>query len=238
MSEAASMIEGGGAADRHSFQDDNQILRTVAALLQEHHGKFGSEAKLANLISEILADALQLASMKDNGRLARALAPAVVGTVRNEIWNSKEEMVQALYPLAGQLVSAYVAESVAGLLNKTDESRDVSLLIWDIDGDLGHEIFHHIYMKGAHAACIVSDATRITTQRTAFALIDGFTDHLPGRPAILVMNKVDLLTDERAETLSAAPAVGFQAIWTSAKTGSQVSQAFQILAQQCLQRGL
>jgi hypothetical protein len=121
MGEAASMIGRGGAADRHSLQDDHQILRTVAALLQEHHDKFGSEAKLANAVAGILADALQLASSNDNGRLARALAPAVVGTVRKEIWNSKEEMVQALYPLAGQLVSAYVAESIAGLVNKTDE---------------------------------------------------------------------------------------------------------------------
>jgi small GTP-binding protein len=130
-------------------------------------------------------------------------------------------------------IYSYSLERVSGALD-----RDVSLLIWDIDGDLGEDIFHHIYMKGAHAACVVSDAMRITTQRTALGLMDGFTEHFPGRPAILVMNKVDLLTGEKAKTLSAAPAAGFQAIWTSAKTGSQVSEAFQILGQQCIQRGL
>jgi small GTP-binding protein len=150
--------------------------------------------------------------------------------VRRLVFNTFEASYKATI---GVDIYSYDLESVQGALG-----REVSLLIWDIDGDLGQDIFNHIYMKGAHAACIVSDATRITTQKTAFGLMEGFTEHLPGRPAILVMNKVDLLSDEKAKALPAAPAVGFQAIWTSAKTGSQVIEAFQILAQQCIQRGL
>lgn len=119
-----------------------------------------------------------------------------------------------------------------------NRNLDVDLLIWDVDGDLGQEIFNHIYIKGAHAALIVSDVTRIATYKTAIELASSFERHLPGRPAHLVMNKTDLVGEDKVNTLLPAVTVGFDTLWTSAKTGHHVAKAFASLAQQCLSRGI
>jgi len=102
------------------FGKELQLLQDLALKLKEHDEKVGSEARLTACISKALADALRLADVQDHNSLATALAPAIIETVRREIWNSKETLVQALYPMTGQLVSAYVAEGISKLLNKTD----------------------------------------------------------------------------------------------------------------------
>ncbi len=111
-----------------------------------------------------------------------------------------------------------------------------NLLVWDIDGDLGHDIYNHIYITGASGACIVCDATRIATHKTAFGLLDGFVNSLPGRPCILIMNKIDLLA-EHDVPLSPQGLEG-DTVWTSAKTGQRIVEAFTVLAERCFERGL
>ena len=44
-------------------------------------------------------------------RLATTIAPVVVSAIRNEIKNSREQMIEALYPIVGRLVSAAVANA-------------------------------------------------------------------------------------------------------------------------------
>jgi hypothetical protein len=91
-------------------------LRDLRGLVE----RLGCEPKLAVTISGVIAESLKLSNEADHRRLAAALSPAVVGTVRREIANSREELVEALYPIAGQLVSAYVADGLKRLLDKSD----------------------------------------------------------------------------------------------------------------------
>ncbi len=70
-----------------------------------------ANAELTESVAKVLSDALKLAETQNHQALVTALAPAVIGTVRREIWNSKEQVAEALYPMAGQLVSAYVSDS-------------------------------------------------------------------------------------------------------------------------------
>jgi small GTP-binding protein len=118
----------------------------------------------------------------------------------------------------------------------TGSDRDVELLIWDVDGEYEQNIFSHIYLEGANAALIVSDITRPSTQKTALGLWESFTRAFPGRPAALVINKCDL--QPGAPPLSNSQTFGIDTLWTSAKTGQSVSDAFVRVALACVERGL
>jgi small GTP-binding protein len=115
---------------------------------------------------------------------------------------------------------------------------EISLVIWDVDGDYDQSIFNHIYMEGASGAIIVCDVTRAATHKTALGLIDSFERNLPGRPAMLIMNKIDLLAGDKSHLLSPPPTIGIETVWTSARTGHQVLEAFARIGRQCISRGL
>jgi small GTP-binding protein len=113
---------------------------------------------------------------------------------------------------------------------------DANLLIWDIDGEYTQDIFRHIYAEGANAALIVSDVSRPLTQKAAVDVWTGFEREFPGRPANIVMNKVDLITLS-ADMLTPS-SIGVDFVWTSAKTGYLVVEAFAQIARDCIARGL
>ena len=50
--------------------------------------------------------------------LSRALAPMLVKTIKAELRNNQAEMVEALYPITGQLVKSYVASAMRDLTNR------------------------------------------------------------------------------------------------------------------------
>jgi small GTP-binding protein len=138
--------------------------------------------------------------------------------------------------------SSYKATIGVDIFNYTMRSEatglpaDVNLLIWDIDGEYTHDVFRHIYAEGANGALIVSDVSRPQTQAAAVNLWTGFDREFPGRPAAIVMNKVDLIagSDEGLKPAS----VGLDFIWTSAKSGYLVVDAFAKIARDCIARGL
>jgi small GTP-binding protein len=113
---------------------------------------------------------------------------------------------------------------------------DVNLLIWDIDGEYSQDVFRHIYSEGASAALIVSDVSRPLTQKAAVDLWTGFDREFPGRPSAIAMNKVDLIASP--EDVLAPASIGVDFVWTSAKTGYLVADAFAKIARECIARGL
>ncbi len=118
----------------------------------------------------------------------------------------------------------------------TGYNGEIELLIWDIDGEYEQNIFSHIYVEGANAALIVSDITRPATHKTALGLWESFTHAFPGRPAVLAVNKCDL--QPGAPPSSSPQTLGIDTLWTSAKTGHRVADAFVQLALACIERGL
>ena len=77
-------------------------------------------------------------------------------------------------PTIGVDVYRYVVRASRG-------RPEVSLIIWDTDGNFGDTIFKHIYMKEAAGALIVGDLSRHGTLDTMQKLGNGFTDMFPGR---------------------------------------------------------
>jgi small GTP-binding protein len=118
----------------------------------------------------------------------------------------------------------------------TGHDGDIELLIWDVDGEYEQHIFSHIYLEGASAALIVSDIARPATHKTALGLWETFTRAFPGRPAFLLINKCDL--QPGVTPLANPQTLGIETLWTSAKTGQNVAEAFQRVALACIERGL
>lgn len=118
----------------------------------------------------------------------------------------------------------------------TGYDGEIELVVWDVDGEYEQSIFSHIYIEGANAALIVSDVTRPGTHKTALGLWESFTRAFPGRPAVLVINKCDL--QPGTPPASNPQTLGIDTLWTSAKTGLRVAEAFVQVALACVERGL
>ena len=119
------------------------------------------------------------------------------------------------------------------------EGTPVELIVWDTDGNFGESMFRHVYIKGASAALIVGDVTRRATLAAAARLAAGFEEAAPGRPVVLIVNKMDLVEVEAAaEAAHDLDALAHARIRTSALTGSNVKEAFGALATAIVRRGL
>ncbi len=132
-------------------------------------------------------------------------------------------------------VDIYTHEVVAHVRG---EDVPITLVIWDVDGDLGESIFKHAYIRGASAALIIADRTRPSTLSSMLDLAERFEDTLPGRPYRLIVNKSDLRPADAGMLQRVAALAREPIIETSAKSGDNVRDAFQSLAGELLARGL
>lgn len=115
---------------------------------------------------------------------------------------------------------------------------EMSLIVWDTDGNFGEAIFKHVYMKQASAAIVIGDITRPDTLDTMSRLGQGFWDALPGRQLSFVLNKTDLVAPARSiELPDELVKFGIEPCLTSAKTGENVHKAFIEAADAILRRG-
>jgi small GTP-binding protein len=113
----------------------------------------------------------------------------------------------------------------------------MQFVLWDTDGDFGMNTFANTYLRGASAAVIVADATRLATIPHLRKLVLGFKETLPGRPCAALLNKVDLLENPPLISLEDYGSPDFAAS-TSALTGDGVRPTFARLAAVILRRGL
>ncbi len=111
------------------FQGEARRLGDIEREVERLGGRVGDAPALERATAEILVDSLRRAEVARHRELADAIAPVVVAAIRNEIRNSREMMVEALYPLTGQLVVAAVQnafrELVASLNQRVDALTSV-----------------------------------------------------------------------------------------------------------------
>lgn len=113
---------------REQLAAQNELLARSAAKLegaeaelQRLRVRVGDDESLRESIVPVLSQAIADIE-KDNPRpLARAMSPFIVSSIRREIANSKEAMVEALYPITGRLVSAAVKNSVASMMETINQ---------------------------------------------------------------------------------------------------------------------
>ena len=104
------------------------------------------------------------------------------------------------------------------------DNETLRLVLWDTDGDFGSRIFETVYVAGASGAIIVSDASRPGTIVKMTSLFAHFEERFPGRPVLMIVNKIDLAPAplELEQRRSSADVT-----YTSAKTGAGVAEMFQ-----------
>jgi hypothetical protein len=108
---------------------------------------------------------------------------------------------------------------------------DVDLIIWDLHGE---DDFQHVrlsYLKGSSGCIYVADGTRGKTLLTALNLKEIAENTMGEIPCVLVINKLDLKDQWEIDplVLDDMKRNGMMIFQTSAKTGEEVRQAFQLL---------
>lgn len=104
--------------------DTNRRLDETAERVEKLDGYVGDEKKLEAATGDILVGAVERAETKRHSEFSRALAPLVVSAIRSEIKNSKDMIVEALYPIMGRLVTAAVANAFRELVETLNERID------------------------------------------------------------------------------------------------------------------
>ena len=111
--------------DRESKRLDVLTLRleTEAAAVAERHKtlnerldavfeRAGTEERLLHSVAVIIDGALREAEVTRHEPLSRAIAPLIVQTIKVQLRDSQDEMVDALYPITGRLIKSYVQAEV------------------------------------------------------------------------------------------------------------------------------
>ncbi|MDX2258468.1 MAG: OmpA family protein [Hyphomicrobiaceae bacterium] len=123
---------------RHGTEERDALARDIAALAAEEararaelkaaiDGVFdraGTETRFTRSVASVLDRALQEAEVQRHDQLSAAVAPLVVRTIKNEIRNSQDDLVEALYPITGRMVKAYVASAIRDLTNDINRKLD------------------------------------------------------------------------------------------------------------------
>lgn len=98
--------------------------------LDEVFSRAGTLKRFQSSVSDVLDAALRDAEVERHGQLSEAIAPLVTKTIKTEIHNSQDDLVEALYPMTGRMVQAYVASAIKDMMseiNRRIEYNPVSL---------------------------------------------------------------------------------------------------------------
>ncbi len=132
----------------------------------------------------------------------------------------------------GLFSEEYLSTIGVNIKNKTIEYEDkiVHLLIWDIADIVTYQNIPKSYLKGSHGIILVYDLTRKETFNRICNEFKGFLETSPNLKKIVIGNKSDLLDQPVADNSSELGVI--TDIVTSAKSGTNVEQAFQLLIDQ------
>jgi small GTP-binding protein len=119
------------------------------------------------------------------------------------------------------------------------DSKEIALLLWDIEGTESEHDFRKSYLRGAAGYLLVVDGTRRDTLYKALALQSRAEETIGPVPFLMLMNKSDLADlwqiDKRER--EALEQRNWTVIDTSAKTGHGVEEAFLVLAEKLMEEG-
>lgn len=113
------------------------------------------------------------------------------------------------------------------------DGRALSLLVWDIAGEMNQDKVPPTYFLGSSALVYVFDLTRKTTYENILADILFLKNRCPGVVIKVIGNKKDLVTPEKLEETIGL--VNYNVDFTtSAKSGENVEELFMAIGAQLL----
>jgi small GTP-binding protein len=109
----------------------------------------------------------------------------------------------------------------------------VKLMLWDLEGRDSYSELNLNYLRGSMGLILVIDGTREETLSTALGMHQKSQEAIGPIPYVMLINKQDLIeqweiTPQMLETLKKK---NYNHILTSAKTGLNVEEAFQLLTE-------
>lgn len=108
------------------LRDEHRDLAGLQAELARLDRRVGSEDRFCRAVADSLVVALKVVEIENHRALTEVIAPLVVAGIRREIAESRDLMVETLYPIAGRMVAAAVAAAFRQL---TDEINGI-LIRW------------------------------------------------------------------------------------------------------------
>ena len=108
---------------------------------------------------------------------------------------------------------------------------DLTIMLWDVLGQKGTKSLQSAYYRGANGAILVCDITREETIRNLSIWKEEFQSVVGKMPVIVVANKCDIEADTGTVLKEIGDLLGIEVLFTSAKTGEGVEEAFQALGQ-------
>lgn len=116
----------------------------------------------------------------------------------------------------------------------TVNNETVSLLIWDIAGEVSPDKVPNTYFLGASGILYVVDLSRPLTYNDVSSHMEYLKELIPGSIIKLVANKKDLLSESEFEEVIKNIELPVDSI-TSAKTGENVEELFLSLSKEMIE---
>lgn len=122
-----------------------------------------------------------------------------------------------------------------------DKKFKVTFMIWDIIGDIHFRgLLHHSYLHGAAGALLVCDITRPETLESLTTWVESLQMESEEEvPVVFMANKCDLANNKKLNQDDVKKLADvYSSLWllTSAKTGQNVEEAFQVLGKKMVER--
>ncbi|HPG89221.1 MAG TPA: hypothetical protein PLD46_06175, partial [Hyphomicrobium sp.] len=108
---------------------DARAREELKVRIDEVYAHAGNTEHLTKSVAEIISEALRRAEVAEHAELSRSLAPLLVSTIKTELRNSQDQMVEALYPITGRLVKSYVASAIQDLTNQMNRRLEQNALM-------------------------------------------------------------------------------------------------------------
>ena len=100
------------------FKPESEAIADLSKRFDAVFDRAGTVERFRSSVATVLDGALRDAEVSRHEEVSSAIAPLIVKTVKTEIRNSTDDLVEALYPATGRMVKAYVASAIKDL---TDE---------------------------------------------------------------------------------------------------------------------
>jgi outer membrane protein OmpA-like peptidoglycan-associated protein len=100
------------------FEPENEAIASLSGRIDAVFDRAGTTERFQASVAAVLDGALRDAEVARHAEVAAAIAPLIVKTVKTEIHNSQDELVEVLYPATGRMVKAYVASAIKDLTDQ------------------------------------------------------------------------------------------------------------------------